>query len=145
MFQKRLLKNSVAQIIIIRDSIATGLRRCWHIWKNYFKDAFNLGISGDCDENVLWKARDISLSHTTLSVIIHCGTNNVDQIQPEDIAVGVMKIAETFMKNHPKITTIITGMLPRQKTYSFRGANIDETNKILKVKCKNHTQTYFMD
>ena len=42
----------------------------------------------------------------------------MDQSQPEYIAVGVMKIVETFMKNQPKITTIITGMLPRNKTYS---------------------------
>ena len=144
-FQKKLLKNSAAPIIIIGDSIATGLRRYRHIWRNYFKDALNLGIGGDRVENVLWRARDISLPHTTLFVIIHCGTNNVDQSQPEDIAVGVMKIAETFMKNHPKITTIITGMLPRDKTYSFRQAKIDETNKILKAKCKNLPQTYFMD
>ena len=47
---------------------------------------------------------------------MHCGTNNVDQSQPEDIAVGVMKNAENLMKNHPKITTIIAGILPRDKT-----------------------------
>ena len=78
-------------------------------------------------------------------MIIHCGTNNVHQSQPEDIVVAAMKIAETFLKNHPKITTIITGMLPRDKTYPFRRAKIDETNKILKTKCKNFPQTYFMD
>ena len=92
------------------------------IWKNYFRDALNLGISGDRVENVLWRALDISLPHTTLFVIIHCGTNNVNQSLPEDIAVGVMKIAEFFMKNHPKITNIITGMLPRDKTNSFQQA-----------------------
>ena len=53
-------------------------------------------------------------------MIIHCGTNNVDQSQPEDIAVGFIEIAETFMRNHPKIASIITCMLPRDKTYSFR-------------------------
>ena len=59
---------------------------------------------------------DISLQHATLFVIMHCGTNNVDQSQPGDIAVGVMKNAENLMKNHPKITTIIAGILPRDKT-----------------------------
>ena len=59
---------------------------------------------------------DISLQHATLFVIMYCGTNNVDQSQPEDIAVGVMKNAENLMKNHPKITTIIAGILPRDKT-----------------------------
>ena len=63
-FQKKLLKNSVAPIIIIGDSIATGLRRYKHVWRNYFKHAVNLGINGDHVENVLWRARDISLQHT---------------------------------------------------------------------------------
>ena len=49
-------------------------------------------------------------------VIIHCITNNVDQSEPEDIAKEFMKIAETFMKNQPKITTIITGMFCRLKS-----------------------------
>ena len=118
--RKKFLKNFAAPIIAIGDSIATGLRKYRHIWRNYFKDALNLGISGDRVENVLWGEWEIFLPHKKLFVIIYCSTNNVDQGQPEDIAVAVMKIAETFMKNHPKITTIITGMLPRDKTYSFR-------------------------
>ena len=52
-------------------------------------------------------------------MIIHCGTNNVDQSQLEDMAVGGMKIAETFMKNHPKTTIIITGMLPREERHTL--------------------------
>ena len=56
-----------------------------------------------------------------------------------------MKIAEKFMKSHPKITAIITGVLPRDKAYFFWRAKIVETNKILKSKCKNLPQTYFMD
>ena len=52
-------------------------------------------------------------------MIIHCGTNNVDQSQPEDMAVVGVKIAETFMKNHPKTTIIITGMLPRDKRHTL--------------------------
>ena len=144
-FHKKLLKNSTAPIIIIGDLIATGLRRHRQIWKNYFKDVLNLGICGDRIDNVLRSEWNISLQRTKFFVVIHCGNNNVDQSQPEDIAVGVLKVAETFMKNHPKITTIITGILPRDKTYSFRRAKIDETNNILKAKCKNHPQTYFMD
>ena len=116
-FHKKLLKNSAAPIIIIGDSISTGLEYR-HIWKNYFKDALNLRIGGDRVENVLWRAWNISLQRTTLFVIIRRGSNNVDQSQPEDIAVGFIKIAETFMRNHPKIAIIITCMLPRDKTYS---------------------------
>ena len=145
MFHKKLLKNSAAPIIIIGNSIATGLRRYQHIWKNYFKDAINLGISGDRAENVLWRVCDISWQQATLSVIVHCSTNNVDQNKPEDIAEGVMRIAETFTKNQAKITTIITCTLPRDNTYSFRQVKINETNNILKAKCMNLLQTYSIE
>ena len=70
--------NFATPIIIIGDSNATGLRRYGHIWRNCFKDALNLSISGDRVANVLWRARDISLKHTTSYVIIHCGTNNFE-------------------------------------------------------------------
>ena len=145
MFHKKLLKNSAAPIIIIGNSIATGLRRYQHIWKNYFKDAINLGISGDRAENVLWRVCDISWQQATLSVIVHCSTNNVDQNKPEDIAEGVMRIAETFTKNQAKITTIITGTLPRDNTYSFRQVKINETNNILKAKCMNLLKKYSIE
>ena len=56
-----------------------------------------------------------------------------------------MKIAETFTKNHPKLTTIITRMLPRDKTYFFRRAKIDETSQISKAKCKSLLKKNFQD
>ena len=57
------------------------------------------------------------MQHTTLLVIIHCGTNNVDQIN--------------------------TGMLPMNKTYSFWQTKMNEANNILKAKCMILPQTYF--
>ena len=104
-FRKKLFKNSVTPIIILGDSITKDLRRYKHVWRYYFKDAVSLGISGSHAENVLWRAQDISLQHTTFE-IIHCNINNVDQNQPEDIAAGTIKIVKTFMKKHPKINTI---------------------------------------
>ena len=93
---RKSLKNSTALIIIIGDSIAASLRRYGHVWRNYFKDVLLLGISGDRVENVSWRARDISLPHITLFVIIHCDTDNVDQNKTKDVAVGIMEIAKTL-------------------------------------------------
>ena len=46
-FQKEFLQNSTAPIIIIGDSIGAGLRNYERVWRSYFKDALNLGTSGD--------------------------------------------------------------------------------------------------
>ena len=62
-FHKKLQKNSAAPIIIIGDSIATGLRRYRNIWKNYFKDVLNLGISCDRIDNVLWRVEYFFAAH----------------------------------------------------------------------------------
>ena len=62
--KKKLLKSSAAPIILISELIATSLRRYRHIWRNYFEDSLTSGISGNCVENVLWRARDISLTCT---------------------------------------------------------------------------------
>ena len=76
MFQKKkeTINNSAAPIIIIVDSIVAGLREWGHVWRNYFKDALNVGISDNRIKNVLWKARDISLPHATAFLIRHRDT-----------------------------------------------------------------------
>ena len=88
---------------------------------------------------------DIFFAHKTSFVVIFCGTNNVDQNQQKNILVGILKIVKIFTKKHSKINTIITGMFPRDKTYSFRRTKIDETNQILKAERKNLPKTYFVE
>ena len=39
----------------------------------------------------------------------------------------------------------MAGILPREKTYSFRQRKIDRENQILKAKCKNIRTTNVMD
>ena len=53
----------------------------------------NLGIGGDQTENVLWRINDIVLPKSIRSVVIHCGTNNIDTSSSDEISVGVVTIA----------------------------------------------------
>lgn len=62
------------------------------------KHQYNLGVVGDRVENVLWRARNISLPRTTSFMITHRGTNNLNPNQPIDIASGIMKIAKKNSK-----------------------------------------------
>ena len=43
----------------------------------------------------------------------------ISNSKPEDIAEGVMKIAEKFTKNQPKITTIISAGLKSMKQTTY--------------------------
>ena len=65
------------------------------VWRNYFEDILILGISGDCVENIFWRTQDISLLHTTLFVIMHCGTNNLNQMQRKDILAESRKLPKS--------------------------------------------------
>ena len=104
-----------------------------------------LGIAADRVENVLWRAQDLFLTSATSFVIIHCNTDNADQNQPKYIVVGIIKTTKTFTKKHSKVNTIITTMLPMDKTDSFQQTTINETNMKLKAKCQSLPQTCFMN
>ena len=54
-------KNNVNQLtyshfhtIIIGGSIAAGLSCYSNVWQTFFKELLNLGIGGDCTQNILW-------------------------------------------------------------------------------------------
>lgn len=78
-----------------------------------------MGISNDRVEIVLRRAQDILLPQATWFVIINCGTNNVDQNQPKDITVAIIKIAKAFTKKYPKVNIIITGVLTSERRTLF--------------------------
>ena len=59
------------------------------------------------------------LPQATWFVIINCSTNNVDQNQPKDIAVAIIKIVEAFTKKYPKVNIIITGVLTSERRTLF--------------------------
>ena len=88
--------------IIIRDSIAAGLNRYGSVCKKYLEPlkTLNCGIGGDRVQNVLWRAQNLPVISGFKNVIILCGTNNLFQDSPEDIADGIGEIAQSF---HPAI------------------------------------------
>lgn len=97
--QKSLLRTSAAPIVFVSFSVAAGFRRYTCVWRNYFEDAINLGIGGDCVKNVLWRAQDTSLLDAASFVVIHCSTNNINQNQPKDIAGRILKIVKPLPRN----------------------------------------------
>ena len=84
--------------IIIGDSIAAGLNRYQSVWTKYLEPlkTLNCGIGGDRVQNVLWRAQNPFVISSLKNVVILCGTNNLFQDSPEDIADGVIEIVETF-------------------------------------------------
>ena len=111
-FQKKLLKDSAILVIISGDFIAAG-REDLDMFRGNTLRMYLIWVSVAIALRMSYGEQDISLQHTTSILVIHFNTNNVDQNQPKDIAVGIIKIAEISMNKSPKINIIIAGMLSR--------------------------------
>ena len=72
------------------------------------------------------------------NVIILCGTNNLYQDSPEDIANGLIKIVSCFKQGNIAINVFICGILPRDDTSSINRLLIKGTNNILKSSYSVH-------
>ena len=94
--------------IIIGDSIAAGLMRYKNIWKKYFYSTVNLGVGGDRVENVFWRAKRLFLPKSMKYAVIQCGSNNLDDNSPLDIANGTISIALTVKQKFPGVVIVIT-------------------------------------
>ena len=84
--------------IIIGHSIAAGLNRYRSVLAKYLEPlkTLNCGIGGDRVQNVLWRAQNLPVISNLKNVLILCRTNNLFQDSPQDIADGVIEIAEIF-------------------------------------------------
>ena len=122
--------------IIIGDSIAAGRNRYQSVWTKYLEPlkTLNCGIGGDRVQNVLWRAQNLPIISSLKNAVILSGTNNLFQDSPEDIADGVIEIAETFQSKCNSINIAIGGILPRDASWSINQVLIKEVNEILKEK-----------
>ena len=131
-----LAKNSNATTLLIDDSITGGLNRYPSVWNKYFgNNPVNFGIRGDCNQNVLWRSIDLPILSSLSKFVILCGTNNIFNDWPCDIVDGIIKIASIFEKMYPKSSIYISGLLPRDESWSVNRVTIDEINKSLQYQC----------
>ena len=122
-------------VIIIRDSIVYGFKRYQHVWNNCFgKETLNCGIRGDEIENMLYRINQSSIPHLTNTVVLICGTNNLDRGKPSAITNGLICVVALLQLKHKKLRIVVSGILPRNKGRSFRRKKLTETNIMLKYK-----------
>ena len=122
--------------IMIGDSIAAGLNRYRSVCMKYLEPLKNLncGIGGDRLQNVLWQAQNLPVI-LSLKNIVLCWTNNLFQDSPEDIADGIVEIAQSFQSSYNSMNIPVGRILPRDASWSINGVLIKEVNQILNAKC----------
>ena len=86
--------------------------------KDIFKNkTVNLGVGRDRAENVVWLVNDITLPKFVSTVDIHCGTNNMDTINSDELNLSIVAIASSISQRYPNIEVIVCGLLT--KTFSL--------------------------
>ena len=112
--------KSNASVVVTNDSIVDGLRRYPTVRKNFILPykTINLGIGGDQTENVLWYIYDIVLPKSIRSVVMHCGTNNINTSSSYEISV--VTIAKSIYHCHPNIEVNVSGLLPNDIHWSMQ-------------------------
>jgi hypothetical protein len=128
-----LASKSQSKILLVGDSMVKGLARYPRVWRTYFAGlgALNFGIGGDRTQHVLWRLQNGELECTPEIIVLHCGTNNVNQDPAEDIVRGMLVIVEFMSTKSPDSSVIVTGLLPRDLYPSYRRTKITKVNSIL--------------
>ena len=106
--------NRNIQTVLLGHSIIQGLPRYKKAWNSFFgKDTLNCGIRADKVENLLWRAEKLEFPPAIRQMVIHCGTNNIEENTPNDIANGPLCSALIIKKRNSPTNIYITGLLPR--------------------------------
>ena len=82
----------------------------------------------------------------TRFLVLYCGTNNIDNDKPTDIAEGILSIANYVHERKPDIFIIIVGLLPRDQFLTSRRQKLNAVNDLLDSFCKkiNKEELYFI-
>ena len=111
------------------DSLGTGWGR-----------VFNMGIGGDCTENLLWRLDNGALDGYTAKYFnVLIGTNNSFQKtpcdKPEEIAAAIRMILDRILAKHPESKVFLMSILPYQMANNplgaIRRANNEAVNAII--------------
>ena len=86
-------------------------------------------------QHVLWRIQNGEIPVNVESVVIHCGTNNLDKDSPAEIKKGITSIAYAVLKRKPCVNVIVTGLLPRDSKGSPRHEQICWINEQLEHWC----------
>ena len=74
-------------------------------------------------------------------IVLHVGTNDIRDKQPEEIVDGIMKIQKIIKKECPKTTVIVSELLHRNDKIEYT-QKVKKVNIMLAKACKQHNCDY---
>ena len=131
--------GSLSSVLLVGDSLVNGLARYHRVWSKYFKPlrGLNFGVGGDRAQHVLWRIENGEIPLNLQVAFVHCGTNNLDRDNPDEIRDGIASIVYTIQEKKPNANFIVSGLLPRDQETSFRRDKIKLVNQKLRKWCQS--------
>ena len=131
--------GSLSSVLLVGDSLVNGLARYHSVWSKYFKPlrALNFGVGGDRTQHVLRRIENGEIPLNLQVAFVHCGTNNLDRDNPDEIRDGIASIVYTIQEKKPNANFIVSGLLPRDQETSFRRDKIKLVNQKLRKWCQS--------
>ena len=149
-FLEEIKKGGPHDLVFIGDSItdfwpAKG-KDSWAKFAEY--KPLDLGVSGECTEDVLYRLNHGELDgYTPKAVVIMIGTNNIGHYgdeKPEWVAPGIEKIVKTVRDKFPDTHILLLGVFPRGQAESGARAKVTAINSLL-AKAKFDDKTKYLD
>ncbi|KAM4545345.1 platelet-activating factor acetylhydrolase IB subunit alpha2 isoform 1-T2 [Odontesthes bonariensis] len=107
-------KDGEPDVLFVGDSMVQ-LMQQHEVWRELFSPlhALNFGIGGDTTCNVLWRLQNGELENIRPKVVVlWVGTNNHEHTA-EQVAGGILAIAQLLTNRLPKAKIVVVGVLPR--------------------------------
>ncbi|XP_068572433.1 platelet-activating factor acetylhydrolase IB subunit alpha2 [Cebidichthys violaceus] len=107
-------KDAEPDVLFVGDSMIQ-LMQQYEVWREVFSPlhALNFGIGGDTTCNVLWRLQNGELQNIRPKVVVlWVGTNNQEHTA-EQVAGGILAIAQLLTSRLPKAKIVVLGLLPR--------------------------------
>ncbi|XP_062309467.1 platelet-activating factor acetylhydrolase IB subunit beta [Osmerus eperlanus] len=107
-------KDAEPEVLFVGDSMVQ-LMQQYEIWREIFSPlhALNFGIGGDTTCNVLWRLQNGELDNIRPKVaVVWVGTNNHEHTA-EQVAGGILAIAQLLTSRLSKAKVVVLGLLPR--------------------------------
>nr|XP_046267061.1 platelet-activating factor acetylhydrolase IB subunit beta [Scatophagus argus]XP_046267062.1 platelet-activating factor acetylhydrolase IB subunit beta [Scatophagus argus] len=126
-------KDAEPDVLFVGDSMVQ-LMQQFEVWRELFSPlhALNFGIAGDTTCNVLWRLQNGELENIRPKVVVlWVGTNNYEHTA-EQVAGGILAIAQLLASRLPKAKVVVLSLLPRgERPNPLRGKNT-EVNSFLR-------------
>ncbi|XP_056263402.1 platelet-activating factor acetylhydrolase IB subunit beta [Pseudoliparis swirei] len=107
-------KDAEPEVLFVGDSMIQ-LMQQYEVWREVFSPlhALNFGIGGDTTCNVLWRLQNGELQNIHPKVVVlWVGTNNYKHTA-EQVAGGILAIAQLLTSRLPNAKVVVMGLLPR--------------------------------